>query len=1534
MDKLSNVIGAPFPDFVLRQFANRAYRNSTGTTKLGDRTNDEVLFLANKMAWVRLISSVDLVLPDGTTLDKFITDLGIQGSGTFTGTTITAATNYTTSNSLAKNWILQAGTSVQNGNGIDLRSGLGPNGAYGLGGTQELGYRPMPGLTSVTIETTGRLGSLRQATINFKVWNMNQLNTIEALYFRLGYSMLLEWGHVQYYRNQNTTAVEVPGGEFVSKDIYGIDDPFNSNLRKEDIQRKITIKRESTSGNYDGMLGVVTNFTWSFNQDGGYDCVLKLVGLGSIMDSMRVNQNYKLPAGTIRQFRGAENAIDAFVAQQFALLRKQIADLEARGGPGGGVVQPVGTLPTKLSELQAKLVEFDGFDNTRGLAGLTDTYGVPSFVNIQSGTNGFDFFGVFRQGAQQTRVDEAQRKFGGLYLVDKKGGSGLTYIPNPTGTGITTVTLNEQVLRYFAASVRGVDYDQGSLGPRQGQTTPTNKTLIYSLDFAKVNANTTQIAGLIGYLTGIKTEILPANYGRALKTQYTYVQADELVAPQYNVMGATNTYKDEIKVSLDLPYGTNNTDKNVYLTIGYEILSTNNDFRLSRKEFIDAISIWSKNPTMDLTSLTFSKNSKDITITGKVDLTVRSLYKGPPVDPALLLIGDVYIVSINNGTNVAALNVPVTLTLKTNNPGFISGVAKVTTPPPAGGGGGGGGNTGTGNTAVQKAVSDQIESSMGFSSALHAMLTVVQTFSQADAIAGARQKQRITHLDLTSFTTDFYKDGIFKDVIGTQKAINPVQTGFDLTAFAQKGFASELMVNYEKFANIPYIGGSTDPAQAILDLPKKFLKSFTIKFKQNNIDGLMYPSQFPVYISLGYLLGFLNNMCLFYDSKSEQSNTNQTGGNDNRPYVYIDFNPETNFCLTSPQQFSIDPIVCLIPANLTNEQYLELFPPGITPKNPWTPGGDKNGSKTIKGENAISQYLNDQGFTFQEGVAYRGKTMNILLTTQYLLRTLRDFTTADPEHAVNLHPFLERIMTDVNKCLGGMNLFRVAYRDDTNTIQIQDDQFVPALKGEPTTVERTEFINNLKAKALQAGELPIFGTILSAPDGKTVDVPSLGMAREMQFKTVMSTKMASMIAISAQAYTGSINAKDHSELSYLNRNYRDRFKPYVKDQTNGQTGTNTNTTPAAGKNQTNTKTSAPESNDQKAADRFNEHVKSIYKTADLVAEKIDSMKGYYIERISKVKSGDKYTSAAPFIPAELELTLDGIGGIVMGNAFTIPKERLPLSLKDSVDGFPKVGFIVNGLTHTIESNQWLTKVKGQMIKLREQSTLGNTVAVLTGPQTGLAAVNTGIATGTGVVGGGAGDGGGVGTTNKDRKDPNSPCYVPPFVLQPGRTDKFPAAGKRRVGMLAWRAAFPGTQAKGMKALIEAQTRREGFYPAADGEKASLSWRTNNPGNIGTTESGGLGKFDTLTEGIQRQIDYINEVIAGDNRNYPPDPTLYEYISIYAPPCTRVPPEKKLYVKSKINNPISYTNGVIAYVKGEYGIDITADMRLSQIVAIR
>ena len=289
-EMLSNVIGAPFKQYVIDQLNLRAAMNSGGVTS--KRTDEQLLFLANKASWTRLTSSVR-VNPRDQNAQKFYANL-------FDGEVVPGG--YTTPDALAKNWILQSGTSQYDKGDYNLRYGFGPDGAYGLGGIQQQGYRPMPGIDSVNIESKGTLGSLREATISFKAWNVVQLNIIEALYFRLGYTMLLEWGHVNYFNNK---------GQFVTT-AEGID-IFNPKLNsKEAVLQLITQKNTQTSGNYEAMLGTVTNFYFSFNAEGGFDCNVKLIGLGSVIDTVRINQTFVMP-----------NSLFVKVQQQQALVQQK-----------------------------------------------------------------------------------------------------------------------------------------------------------------------------------------------------------------------------------------------------------------------------------------------------------------------------------------------------------------------------------------------------------------------------------------------------------------------------------------------------------------------------------------------------------------------------------------------------------------------------------------------------------------------------------------------------------------------------------------------------------------------------------------------------------------------------------------------------------------------------------------------------------------------------------------------------------------------------------------------------------------------------------------------------------------------------------------------------------------------------------------------------------------------------------------------------------------------------------------------------------
>ena len=66
---LSNIIGAPFDKYILDQLNVRSKKNALET-----RTNEDVLYLANKMSWTRLVSSIR-VNPENQTLQQFYANL-------------------------------------------------------------------------------------------------------------------------------------------------------------------------------------------------------------------------------------------------------------------------------------------------------------------------------------------------------------------------------------------------------------------------------------------------------------------------------------------------------------------------------------------------------------------------------------------------------------------------------------------------------------------------------------------------------------------------------------------------------------------------------------------------------------------------------------------------------------------------------------------------------------------------------------------------------------------------------------------------------------------------------------------------------------------------------------------------------------------------------------------------------------------------------------------------------------------------------------------------------------------------------------------------------------------------------------------------------------------------------------------------------------------------------------------------------------------------------------------------------------------
>lgn len=262
-----NLIGEGFPEEIQKQILQRQKIYGKGYNVGSSRSPENLVYLNANTSWCKLVSSVD------------VTNASILQSPTLAN--LLKQQNLTTS-LLSKKYVLFNGISDEGNSlseGIAFDSSTLNNKAYGIGGT-EFGINPMMGIKSANIKYENR-GSLRRATVNIKAWNRIQFEIIDILYLRLGFSMLLEWGHAMYYDNNGVLQTKVNNS--LSQDF------LNGGISYPDFLKKIKDQRLKSNGNYDAMFGKVSNIHWSFLHDGSYDITVDLVSIGDVIESFKVN---------------------------------------------------------------------------------------------------------------------------------------------------------------------------------------------------------------------------------------------------------------------------------------------------------------------------------------------------------------------------------------------------------------------------------------------------------------------------------------------------------------------------------------------------------------------------------------------------------------------------------------------------------------------------------------------------------------------------------------------------------------------------------------------------------------------------------------------------------------------------------------------------------------------------------------------------------------------------------------------------------------------------------------------------------------------------------------------------------------------------------------------------------------------------------------------------------------------------------------------------------------------------------------------
>ena len=472
---------------------------------------------------------------------------------------------------------------------------------------------------------------------------------------------------------------------------------------------------------------------------------------------------------------------------------------------------------------------------------------------------------------------------------------------------------------------------------------------------------------------------------------------------------------------------------------------------------------------------------------------------------------------------------------------------------------------------------------------------------------------------------------------------------------------------------------------------------------------------------------------------------------------------------------------------------------------------------------------------------------NIYLNIDFLYRMSVDTGMQSEDQGLKLYDFLKTVLKEVQSSMGNVNNFQIHVDPIDSVARIIDLNYVDVLSKK-----------DAYTKAFQIEAQNLSGTV-----------------RSYSLQSQIFPEQSAMIAIGAQVRGGNAQGTSANTLLDFNNGLEDRIIPKKFDPpttNNSKVQDDAQAQFEKLKNNINKIKefffAPPKAATESDPPLYDQSQASEYKLAlkDLIQ---------YFQSIIKTN-----TNGRAIIPVKMSLTMDGIGGLVIGHLFKIPPDLLPKGYgSDNIGG--RLIQTITGISHKIKGGEWTTTIDAQNVVTRDTGGIDNKF-------------------------------------NDLLTEGKNVFYVKPN-MGGGLTGTLTATGKvdaskyvKEVYIPTLEKVFPNLP-RGIKTLMAAQTQLEGFYPG------SKSYRTNNPGNV--YPEGNKSGFGSLEKGIQAQWTYVlGATLQNKSKYYKPTFTLYQYLSTYAP-------------SSDGNNPTNYTKFIINYFNKQ-GISITSDTTINQINAIK
>ena len=159
---------------------------------------------------------------------------------------------------------------------IENKKQFGFSKAYNFTGFNNTGkeIKPLPGIKSIECSYKGGFKAIRECTVNWVVPHIDMLNELTPYFFTVGKTVVVDWGWV--YGNQNIDKQLVDTFIFFTNDESFRNVNIDQNIFNN--PQDLILKK---NGDYDAIGGQVSNFEYNLREDGGFDCITKIVSMGS-----------------------------------------------------------------------------------------------------------------------------------------------------------------------------------------------------------------------------------------------------------------------------------------------------------------------------------------------------------------------------------------------------------------------------------------------------------------------------------------------------------------------------------------------------------------------------------------------------------------------------------------------------------------------------------------------------------------------------------------------------------------------------------------------------------------------------------------------------------------------------------------------------------------------------------------------------------------------------------------------------------------------------------------------------------------------------------------------------------------------------------------------------------------------------------------------------------------------------------------------------------------------------------------------------